>query len=149
MLAGKVALITGACGDIGSAIAEALAQNGAKIVANDRCEPAEAQDILKRIEERSSGGFYFKADVSKRTEVKSMVDEAVKRFGRLDICVANAAVVAPASFLEITNEDWLYHLNINLSGCFYVSQEAARVMADRQIPGKIVFTSSWSAGCAI
>jgi NAD(P)-dependent dehydrogenase (short-subunit alcohol dehydrogenase family) len=143
MLEGKVALITGACGDIGRAIAELLARNGARIVANDLCELEAAQPLLQCIADLDGKAIYCKADVTDHAAVKELVKNAVDQFGRLDICIANAGVVVFKPLMEITDEDWDHQLSVNLDGCFYVAQESARVMIEQNSGGKIVFTSSW------
>lgn len=143
MLKGKVALVTGACGDIGAAILKLFIRNGAKVIANDVLDPAAAADILKTIGDLVESVRYVQADVTSPSEVKALVSEATQRFGHLDICVANAGVVAPAPFLDISPEDWFKQIDVNLNGCFYVAQESACLMIEQGIAGKVVFTSSW------
>lgn len=62
---------------------------------------------------------------------------------RLDVVVGDAAVVRAAPFLDVTPRQWQDHLDVNLTGCFNVGQAAARLMVERERPGRILFTSSW------
>lgn len=118
-------------------------RNGSKVIANDVLEPPAANEILKSLGDVGENVMYVKADVANPSEVKALVSAASQHFGHLDICVANAAVVAPAPILEIDTESWLRQIDINLNGCFYVAQASARSMVAQNIAGKIVFTSSW------
>jgi NAD(P)-dependent dehydrogenase (short-subunit alcohol dehydrogenase family) len=61
----------------------------------------------------------------------------------LDVAIGNAGVVESAPFLDITEEQWKTHLDVNLTGCFNLGQTAARLMVERGAPGRIIFTGSW------
>jgi NAD(P)-dependent dehydrogenase (short-subunit alcohol dehydrogenase family) len=142
MLQGKVALITGACGDLGFAIAELFAKNGATIIANDIRDSAVAQHMLENLGE-SSEVRYFAVDVTDRTAVDRMILSIADEFGAVDLCIGNAGIVEFAPFLEVRTESWKHQLDTNLTGCFNVAQETARLMVRSQRKGRIIFTSSW------
>src|SRR3954471_13902829 len=90
--AGKVALVTGAARNIGRAIALSLASGGAKVAVNARSNMGEARGVVDEIKALGSDGEAYVADVADPAQVQAMVDAVVKRFGRLDILVLNAAI---------------------------------------------------------
>jgi NAD(P)-dependent dehydrogenase (short-subunit alcohol dehydrogenase family) len=143
-LAGQVALVTGAAGDLGRAIAVALAGAGARLVLTDRRPNADARPVLDAV--AAAGGQparYVQADVADRPAVDALVAGIDADEGRLDIVVSNAGIVDSAPFLDVTLAQWQAHLDANLTGCFHVGQAAARLMVARGTPGTILFTGSW------
>ena len=100
-LAGRVALVTGASRNIGRAIALELAAAGAAVAVNARQSAAAAEAVAKEIESGGGAAMALLADVTDETAVAAMIDKAVKRFGRLDILVNNAAT-RPAQRIEET-----------------------------------------------
>jgi NAD(P)-dependent dehydrogenase (short-subunit alcohol dehydrogenase family) len=137
-LAGLGIAVTGAAGDIGSAIAYELARRGASVTLIDRVPEHEAAASLARVREAGAAS-YRQADVTDRTSV----DEVLAAIDSLDIAIGNAGIVESAPFLEVTEGQWQRQLEINLTGCFNVGQSAARLMAARSHPGRIIFTGSW------
>ena len=118
-LAGKVALVTGGARNIGRAICRALAAGGASVMVNANTSKAMAEETVRMI---GASADLFVADVTDPAQVKKLVDATVKRFGRLDILVNNAAVRAETPFEEIKLEDWRKVLSIILDGAFLCSQ---------------------------
>ncbi len=139
----RVVLITGACGDIGREIALAMGRVQAQVVLNDIVPESQAQPLIEEIGRLGSEAIYYLADVTDRTGVDAMVEAAVARFGRLDICIGNAAVVEVSPFLDVTVESWSRHIDTNLTGCFHVAQAAARAMVRGGGGGTIILISSW------
>ena len=131
---GQIALVTGAAGDLGSAMAKALAARGAEVVSWDIQSETNAREKLGSLSER-----YCQVDVRDR----ALVDAEVAALPRLDIVCSNAGIVAAEPFLELTTENWQEHLDINLTGCFHVAQAAARRMVTDGTRGRIIITSSW------
>jgi len=125
-LAGKVALVTGGARNIGRAIARALAAGGASVMVNARTSKAMADETVKLI--GASAAVHI-ADVTNPAEVKALVDATVKRFGRLDILVNNAAVRAETPFEQITFDDWRKILSVVLDGAFICTQACIPHMA--------------------
>lgn len=142
-LNGKVAVVTGACGDIGREISMALAHAGARIVLNDVRAEADAAGFLGQIRASGAQAIYCRADVAKRAAVEQMFDTACDLLGVPDICIGNAAIVEVSPFLDLAEATWSAHLDSNLTGCFNVGQAAARRMVQAGKPGNIIFTSSW------
>jgi NAD(P)-dependent dehydrogenase (short-subunit alcohol dehydrogenase family) len=142
-IAGKVILVTGGCGDIGRATAAALVAEGATVVASDLYPPDEARVRLGGWGDASGIAHYVRADVRERPEVDAAIADIVARFGRLDIAISNAGVGRGIPFLDITPEQWAYHIDSNLTGCFHVGQAAARQMVAQGRGGLILFTGTW------
>lgn len=120
-LAGKVALVTGAARNIGRAIARSLAAGGAGVMVNARTSRAEAE---KTVEIIGSNAALHIADVTKPDEVRALVDATVKRFGRLDFLVNNAAVRYETAFSAMSFQEWKEVLSIVLDGAFLCAQAA-------------------------
>jgi 3-oxoacyl-[acyl-carrier protein] reductase len=123
-LEGRVALVTGGGRNIGRAIVDALADAGAAVVVNCRSSQAEADAVVAAIEARGGKAMCFLADVTDEEGVAAMVAAAVKRFGRLDILVNNAAVRDVTRIDDIDLATWRYVTGIILDGAFICSKAA-------------------------
>lgn len=118
-LENKVALVTGAGSGIGKAISLLYAKEGAKIVVSDVNEKA-GNEVVSEIKSNGGEAIFVKADTSKAEDNKSMVDQAVKQFGGLQIAVNNAGIGGPISpVAEYPVDGWDKVISINLSGVFY------------------------------
>ena len=141
MLTNQVALVTGAAGDLGHAMALHLAQAGAEVIMWDIHPIEAAQDRIQTVAQAGTQVQYQQVDVRDR----SSVDQAIAGFDRLDVVCSNAGIVNAQPFLEIDQQNWQDHLDINLTGCFNVCQSAARRMVADSTQGRIILTSSWVA----
>lgn len=141
-LANKVALVTGAGGGIGTAIARRFAAEGAKVLCSDR-DLAKAEQTVALIASEGGAAAAFRADVAVPNDCAAQVDEAMRCFGRLDIAVNNAGIGMHRLALDTSLEDWDRILRINLTGSFLTAQAAARVMLDHG-GGRIIQISSIS-----
>jgi 3-oxoacyl-[acyl-carrier protein] reductase len=117
-LAGKVALVTGAGRNIGRSIALSLASGGAKVAVNTRSNMDEARKVVNEIREIGADGEAYAADIADPAQVRTMCEDVLKRFGRLDILVLNAAIREHVHFDDITLEDWRRVLATNLDSAF-------------------------------
>ncbi len=133
-LENKVAVVTGASSGIGLAIANLFAAEGAKVVYADISEGELKLDGVNSI--------FVKCDVSKSSEVDSLIKSAEDKFGRLDIMINNAGIGSLGGITEITDEFWDKIMGINLTGVMYGARAAARVMKEKKIKGSIVNMSS-------
>ena len=97
----KVALVTGASKGIGKACALRLAQDGYTVVVNYSSSDAAAQETLSQIQAAGGNGMLYKADVSKLDQVKLMIREVFKAYGRIDVLVNNAGIVRDEYLLMI------------------------------------------------
>ncbi len=120
-LAGKVALVTGGARNIGRAISRSLAAGGASVMVNANTSRAEAEKTVGMIGAKSD---LHLADITKPGEVQGLVDATVKRFGRLDFLVNNAAVRYETAFSSISYDEWRRVLAIVLDGAFLCAQAA-------------------------
>ncbi|QVQ28920.1 SDR family NAD(P)-dependent oxidoreductase [Achromobacter deleyi] len=145
-LQNRVALVTGAAGGIGLAIARRFVDEGAHVLLADRKE-AELTEAARALGERAAA---FVADVTDPAAAQALADDCVRRWGGLDICVCNAGVIRAADFLDLTLEDLDTVMNVNVRGTFLVAQAAARAMvAGGRRNGAIVTLSSMTAELAM
>ncbi|MEM5814428.1 MAG: SDR family NAD(P)-dependent oxidoreductase [Candidatus Aenigmatarchaeota archaeon] len=126
-LEGKVAVITGSSRGIGQGIALRFAKEGARVVVNGRSEDG-MKETLELIKKAGGTAIGVAADVSDQLQVKRLVAQAVKKFGRLDIMVNNAGIVDEAPLTEMTADTWNKMIAVDLTGVFYGMQEAAKAM---------------------
>ncbi|RFU64818.1 acetoin reductase [Peribacillus glennii] len=138
----KVAIVTGAGGGIGRAIALRLARDGFNVAINDINQES-INKVKEEIELLGQESVEIAADVSDRSQVFPMVEEVVNRFGQLDVMVANAGIVQVKPFIEITEQDMETIFGINVFGTLYCMQAAAKQMI-KQKRGKIITASSTS-----
>ena len=117
-LAGKVALVTGGARNIGRAIACALAAGGAGVMVNALSSRDEVERTVALVAGMGVGGASFVADVTNSDAVDALVEETVRRFGRLDVLVHNAAVRIEQPFEDITFEEWRRVTSVILDAAF-------------------------------
>jgi 3-oxoacyl-[acyl-carrier protein] reductase len=135
--AGKVAIVTGAARNIGRAIALSLASGGAKVAVNTRSNIEQARGVVAEIKALGTDAEAYAADIAEPAQVQSMVDAVLKRFGRLDILVLNAAIREHVHFDEISFADWRRILATNLDSVF-VFTKACLPALKRAGDGRIV-----------
>lgn len=134
----RVALVTGAARGIGRKVVLTLAERGYAVAANDLVEPDET---LEELRQAGAGALSVPGDVSDEAAVNEMVAEVMDRFGRLDVLVNNAGLMAITPAEETTLDDWRRMLEVNLTGPFLMSREFGKVMLE-QGSGSIVNVSS-------
>ena len=130
-LDGTVAIVTGAGKNIGKAIAEALANDGAAVVVNGRGDRAIVEATAKEIRAAGGRAMPYLADVSKADAVAAMVDAAVSEFGGVDIAVNNAGLRRQTPFLQMNLEEWHEIISVALDGAFILFKTAAPEMIKR------------------
>ncbi|MCK1278352.1 3-oxoacyl-ACP reductase FabG [Bradyrhizobium sp. 61] len=163
----KIVLITGAGRGLGKGIAKAFADQGAKVVVNER-EEKNAADTVAMIKGAGGDAIPIGADISSSKDVENMFAKAVEHYGTVDILINNAAITpssdasrkARAAFLEmistpiekhsleitknIDDAEWNRIINVNLTGVFYCTREALKIMEAKKY-GKIVNIASIAA----
>jgi NAD(P)-dependent dehydrogenase (short-subunit alcohol dehydrogenase family) len=130
-LTGKVALVTGGAVRVGLEIARALADAGADVAIGYRRSAAEARAAVRDLEARGVRAAALRADVARPREARALVAAAVRRLGRLDILVNNAALFFRTPVLTTTIVQFDRLLAVNLRAPFFLSQAAARAMGRR------------------
>ena len=140
----KVAIVTGGASGIGEAIVVRYVREGACVAIID-VDPA-GEQLAKQLNEEAGQerAIFIKADVSKENEVKSLVDETVKKWGTVDILVNNAAVFVFKSF-DASVEEWTKAFNVNVLGTALCTRYASDVMKQQKKGGSIINMSSVSA----
>ena len=125
-LEGRTALVTGASRGLGRAIALKLAEDGARVALNYRCEEGQAREVADQI--RSCGGtaLLFRADVSVKDEARSLVGTVLEQWGHLDVLVNNAGITRDRSMRKLTDDDWTDVINTNLNSVYYCTSAALK-----------------------
>jgi NAD(P)-dependent dehydrogenase (short-subunit alcohol dehydrogenase family) len=141
----KVAIITGAASGIGQATALFFAEEGAKVVVAD-IDPAGGEKTAAEIRQKKGEALFVHADISKEEQARNITGETVKKFGRVDVLVNNAAVFVLKG-IDASVEDWQRSLNVNVIGTALVTKYAIEPMK-KHGGGAIVnlaSISSWAA----
>jgi len=139
----KVAIVTGAAGGIGAAIARRLADEGAQVVLADFDE-ARLEQAVREMDDTAGSVTSHRVDVTDENQVNELVDTAAERFGGLDVLVNNAGITRDNLLFQMTSEEWDSVLDVNLKSVFLCARAAQRVMVEAK-SGKIVSLSSRSA----
>lgn len=134
-----VILVTGASRGIGKEIAKNLAQKGNKIIANYN----RSEEHAKKLQEENENIDIFKADVSKRKEVKQMIEYAINKYGKIDVLINNAGISENKLFTDVSDEDWEKIVNTNLYSAFCVTQEVLTNMIHNKRGCIINISSVW------
>lgn len=139
-LKGKVALITGGNKGLGKIMGESLAECGANIVIVGRNEELNDK-VAKEITDLGVEAIGIKCDVTQKDQVKSMVDEVMSKFGKIDILINNAGMSWTGSPETLELKDWQKVMDLNITGTFIVSQEVGKIMIKQKL-GRIINVAS-------
>lgn len=143
----EISVVTGAGAGIGKAIASALARAGSRVAVTDMNWEA-AKNVTAEIQREGGEAIALKLDVTRPDECQTVLDLVVERWGKIDIWVNNAGVSSMNRFVELSEADWDFNMNVNAKGTFLCSQIAVRQMlkqkADPQsnLRGKIINVAS-------
>jgi len=143
LLAGKVALITGASRGIGKATALIFAENGAKLAIHGR-DQVLLENLAGEIRKRKSDCLIVKGDLTLSDTPHMIVKKTVQHFGEINILVNNAGIIRREKFEEMTLEQWEEVLKVNLTAVMKCCQEVLPYMKEKNF-GKIVNVSSNAA----
>ena len=141
-LNGRVAVVTGASLGIGKATAVALGRAGAKVVVNYRSNADKAEETVREIQAAGSQAIAAQGDVADLPAVESMIDLAVKQFGRLDIAVSNAAYSDRELFYKADMAGFRRTVDVTMWGAFHLMRAATQQMIRQDGGGAIVLVSS-------
>ena len=148
----KTVLVTGGSRGIGKCIAENLAKEGYNVVLNYNKSVKEAKKIKEELENQGIKIEIFKADVSKREEVKKLLQFPIDKFNNIDVLINNAGIAKLQMFNDITDEDWNEMLNTNLNSAFFTIQEVLPNMIHNKNGCIINISSIWGiagASCEV
>ena len=142
-LDGKVGIVTGAAGGLGTAFSEALAEAGADLVIVTDKQVSKLKELAERISKETGRDVLpLKVDVTSIEDVKRMVKEADEHFGRIDILVNNAGISLACPAIKFDLDMWRRIIDVNLFGVFICSREVAKYMIQKKIRGSIINISS-------
>lgn len=136
-LKGKVALVTGTSPNIGGGIAEALAHEGASLIAVD-ARAENAMDCARAIEATGAKALGLTCDVRDEDQVRAAVESGLSTFGRIDILVNNAAIFNKKGVLDMSLDEWRKQTDVILTGAFLFTKYVARSMIERAVAGRIL-----------
>ena len=143
MLANRVAIVTGASGGLGKAIATKLAAEGAAVVVNYARNAQAASELVASIEAAGGRALAVQADVATAEGADSLVKATVEAFGKVDILVNNAGITRDNLMMRMKEEDWDAVLNTNLKGAFLMTKAVSRPMMKARY-GRVINISSVS-----
>ncbi|MFA6431996.1 MAG: 3-oxoacyl-[acyl-carrier-protein] reductase [Candidatus Margulisiibacteriota bacterium] len=136
----KVAFITGSAQGIGKSIAIAMAKEGANVIISD-VNIDLANQTAKEIEGLGVRSAAYKLNVADSTEVETVINEAAKTFGKIDIFVNNAGITKDGLLIRMKKEDWDAVINVNLTGVFNCTKTVSILMMKARY-GKIINIAS-------
>lgn len=140
-LAGRVALVTGAASGIGAGIALAFAREGADVCLVDIVDEATASPVLDTVRGHGADAAYIRTDVADEHSVRAMAEDALSRFGRVDVLVNNAGIFTQSLLEDMPVEDWDRIIAVNLRGTFLCTRFLIGHMLERG-SGRIINIAS-------
>lgn len=148
----STAIVTGGAKGIGKAIVKEIAKKGINVVINYNTSKEQAEELQKELTDNGYKVEIYKADVSKRKETQELIKYTENKFGSIDILVNNAGIDQFKLFTDITDEDWNNMIQTNLTGTFYMTQEAVKSMIKTKKGCIINISSIWGitgASCEV
>lgn len=148
----KTIIVTGGSRGIGAAIVKKLAKENYNVVLNYNKSQKAAKKIKQELAENNINIEIFKADVSKRDEVKELVKFTLNKFKNIDVLINNAGIDQIKPFMDITEDDWNTMMNVNLNSVFYCTQEVLENMIHNKKGCIINVSSIWGiigASCEV
>ncbi len=136
-------IVTGGSRGIGKCLVENLARDGYNVLLNYNKSEKQARKIQEDLRKDGIIIEIFKADVSKKEQVKAMVEFALKKWGSFDVLINNAGIAKLQMFQDVTEEDWNEIIDTNLKSAFYASQEVLQSMIHKKKGLIINISSMW------
>ena len=141
-LKGQIGIVTGGGQGLGKAFCLAFAEAGADIVVAE-FNPQTGAETVQAIQALGRRALFIETDVRKKASVEAMVAKTVAEFGKLDFIMNNAGIVIWKEAENVSEEEWMAVMNVNLNGLFYCCQAAAKQMM-KQGGGRIINIASMS-----
>lgn len=148
----KVILVTGSSRGIGANLVEQLSKSGYTLIMNYNKSEEKAIKIKNDLQSEGINIEIFKADISKREEVKQLINFIIEKYNKIDVVINNVGISQIKMFTDITDEDWNNMLQTNLTSAFYVTQEAIPYMINKKNGCIINISSVWGmvgASCEV
>lgn len=148
----KVVIVTGGSRGIGKDISQFLARKGYEVILNYNKSEKEAFEIRETLKKENINIHIFKADVSKKADVKSLVDFCIQKFNKIDVLINNAGISQVKMFQDITIDDWENMIRTNLTSCFFTIKEVLPYMISKKQGCIINISSIWGqtgAACEV
>lgn len=139
----KTIIVTGGSRGIGRALVENFAKDGYNVVLNYNKSEESAKNIKAELQKEGFNIEIFKADVSKKEEVKELVKFALDKFQNIDVLINNAGISQTKLFTDITEEEWDNIMNVNLKSAYFTTQEVLPNMINRKQGLIINISSVW------
>ncbi|HXL02029.1 MAG TPA: 3-oxoacyl-[acyl-carrier-protein] reductase [Candidatus Atribacteria bacterium] len=140
-LENQVAMVTGGRRGIGFSIAQVLGRGGARVAINDVAPQEEIEKAVTELKEQGIEARGYVADVTKKEEIKTVVQDIIKTWGQVDILVNNAGITRDALLVRMKDEDWRAVLDVGVQGVYYCTKEVLRYMMKKRY-GRIINISS-------
>ena len=137
----KVAIVTGGSQGIGEAVSRAYAREGAKVAVVNYRNPELGEKVAGEIVQAGGAAVAIRCDVSKKSEVDSLIRSVADRFGTVDILMANAGIMINKPIEKYSEDEWDLMIDVNLKGSFLAAQAVVPLMKERKC-GKIIFVAS-------
>lgn len=148
----NTAIVTGGAKGIGNAIVKELANMGINVVANYNTSEKQAKQLQEELKNKGLNIEIFKADISKKEEVKKLVEYTKNIYGDIDILVNNAGIDLWKMFIDTTEKEWNNILQTNLTSAYYTTQEVLKDMIKNKKGCIINISSIWGitgASCEV
>ncbi len=139
----KVVIVTGGSRGIGENIVRNLALDGYTVIMNYNKSEELAQKIQQELLQQNIKIDIYKADVTKREEVKGLIEFCINKYGKIDVLINNAGTSQVKLFTDLTDDDWENMIKTNLTSCFYTTQEAVKNMINNKKGCIINISSIW------
>jgi NAD(P)-dependent dehydrogenase (short-subunit alcohol dehydrogenase family) len=143
--AGKVVRVTGAQQGIGRAMAIEFALAGADVAINWLDDESAAESVADQVRNHGQRALTVQADVARVEQTQAMVTAVEQGLGPIDVLINNAGVFPRVPFLEMTESDWDYVLDVNLKGACFCAQAVAKAMVAAGRPGVVINLTSGAA----
>ncbi len=141
---GRTVLVTGAGSGLGTGVARRFAEAGAGVVVSYRSSAGGAREVVAAIEAAGGRAVAARADVTRETQVETLIDSATSAFGRLDAVINNAGIYPMAALAEMTEDEWRETVDANLTSVFLLTRAAGRRLIAQGEGGAIVNVASIS-----
>jgi len=138
-LKGKIAIVTGGGSGLGAAISELFAEEGSNVVVNYIAEQQSVIKFVERLNQKyNTNSISLYGDITSAKDIDETIDQALKRYGGLDILINNAGIWPKSYVKDMSDEEWSNTINVNLTGQFLFSKRVVKYFIEQHKEGKII-----------